>query len=937
MANTKKGGKGSSSKKGSSSSKKKTTSKKGSSVKYVGKNKDYSKSFYELHRTSIMLTYAIVAVILFFLAVFKGYNIWETIRCGLFTFFGVGYYVLILVCLYLTVRIITNNLKRGMIATNLSAIVLVASVSSVVHLFDYSIGEGGFEEWKTQFAEVVSDSWAKSGDLFFEGGGILGGLFGGTLLHSFGKDGAFVVVIATLLASGFILLNLDAESIRNSFLNIKDKYILNKEEKAVLKEERQELHKKEREAKEAAKKQRIEELRTQRKLASAAASANDQNKATAKSSKKAADTSFASKTQPIIDSFDFNNTEIGLDLKNHIQEDELSKNKRELKPVMPDMELFSMPVEIGDASPKKSENNTIDISTDNDSDKPDFFEDISSNDEAFEAGVSEANSENEVIIKDAAQSAKEQLDKTKSQSDNFVEESTPKKEYVLPPIDCLKQPEFNLTADYESEMQETSKKILDTIKSFQVNVSLVGITRGPSVTRYEISPAPGVKISKITGLSKEISLALATSDIRFEAPIPGKAAVGIEVPNKRRDMVRLSELIVSDDYQKAKSNKKKLLTVALGKNVAGDVILTDLSKLPHLLVAGTTGSGKSVCMNCMIASILYNATPSEVKLLMIDPKQVEFPVYNGIPHLLVPVITDVRKAAGSLSWAVSEMENRYKAFSKCGVRDIEAFNKNLDKNPEYQFMPQIVIFIDELNDLMMVSPKEVEDSICRLAQKARAAGMHLVVATQRPSVDVITGLIKANIPSRLALSVSSQVDSRTILDVSGAEKLLGNGDMLFSAVGSSGHLRVQGAFLSEDEIETIVDFIKEQENASYDDDIIEEIEKNATADDSSKKKGAGVSGKDSGKQFDDLLDKAVDIITSTNSASTTALQRKLGIGYARAARIIDELEQLGYVSTPIGNNKGRNVLITRTQYLEMKAGSEVIQEEFDDDFDILSD
>ena len=355
--------------------------------------------------------------------------------------------------------------------------------------------------------------------------------------------------------------------------------------------------------------------------------------------------------------------------------------------------------------------------------------------------------------------------------------------------------------------------------------------------------------------------------------------------------------------------------------------------MPHLLIAGTTGSGKSVCLNGMIASILYNATPEQVKLLMIDPKQVEFTVYNGIPHLLVPVITDARKAAGSLAWAVGEMENRYKAFTQFGVRDISSFNKYAESHPEIDFMPQIVLFIDELNDLMMVSPKEVEDSICRLAQKARAAGMHLVVATQRPSVDVITGIIKANIPSRISLSVSSQVDSRTILDSIGAEKLLGNGDMLFAPVGTTKPIRIQGAYLSDEEIGNVVSFIKNQVNAEYDDEIMQEIEKNAVNEASKKKGAAAEIQEDANGQYDSLIDEALNIITQLDTASTTVLQRKLRVGYARAARIVDELEELGYISSPAGNNKARNVLITRNQYLEMKAGSEQTA----DDFDVLSD
>ena len=475
-------------------------------------------------------------------------------------------------------------------------------------------------------------------------------------------------------------------------------------------------------------------------------------------------------------------------------------------------------------------------------------------------------------------------------------------------------------------MKTTAKKLVDTLKSFGVETNLIGVSRGPSVTRYELQPAPGVKINRITNLADDIALNLASAGVRIEAPIPNKSAVGIEIPNQHKSMVTLREIISSAEFQNAKSK----LNVALGKDITGNATCTDIAKMPHLLIAGTTGSGKSVCLNCMIVSILYEAKPSEVKLLMIDPKQVEFSIYNGIPHLLVPVISDVRKAAGSLAWAVSEMENRYKAFSACGVRDIKGFNKYVLDHPEQQFMPQIVIFIDELNDLMMVSPKEVEDSICRLAQKARAAGMHLVVATQRPSVDVITGIIKANIPSRLSLFVSSQVDSRTILDTVGAEKLLGNGDMLFNPVGMSKPVRIQGAFLSDEEIENVVSFIKEQEEVEYDSEVMDEIARNAVAD--NKKKSAQASAGDEVGDADGMVAAAIDVVVECQAASTTLLQRKLRLGYARAARIMDELEQRGVVG-PSEGSKPRKVLMTQLQLAEIKASRDIGQ----DDYDVLSD
>ena len=529
----------------------------------------------------------------------------------------------------------------------------------------------------------------------------------------------------------------------------------------------------------------------------------------------------------------------------------------------------------------------------------------------------------EAAITKADKNAKKNIEEVKG----YIDEKQPKREYCLPPIDCLREPDFSKAGDYAAEMKTTAKKLVDTLKSFGVETNLIGVSRGPSVTRYELQPAPGVKINRITNLADDIALNLASAGVRIEAPIPNKSAVGIEIPNQHKSIVTLREIISSSEFQNAKSK----LNVALGKDITGNATCTDIAKMPHLLIAGTTGSGKSVCLNCMIVSILYSAKPSEVKLLMIDPKQVEFSIYNGIPHLLVPVISDVRKAAGSLAWAVSEMENRYKAFSACGVRDIKGFNKYVIDHPEQQYMPQIVIFIDELNDLMMVSPKEVEDSICRLAQKARAAGMHLVVATQRPSVDVITGIIKANIPSRLSLFVSSQVDSRTILDTVGAEKLLGNGDMLFNPVGMSKPVRIQGAFLSDEEIENVVSFIKTQEEVEYDSEVMDEIARNAAADNSKKKVTQASAGDEA--DGDDMLMAAIDVVVECQAASTTLLQRKLRLGYARAARIMDELEQRGIVG-PSEGSKPRKVLITPLQLAEIKASREKPEEA---DFDILSD
>ena len=513
-------------------------------------------------------------------------------------------------------------------------------------------------------------------------------------------------------------------------------------------------------------------------------------------------------------------------------------------------------------------------------------------------------SEESVEIKD---------EKTENEETTETDESE-KAVYLLPPIDCLNLPKESNASNLEAELKQTAKKLEETLSSFGVETRTVGICSGPSVTRYEIQPAAGVKISKITNLADDIALNLAASGVRIEAPIPNKAAVGIEVPNKNRRMVTMREVIDQPQYKNAKSK----LNVALGKDITGEFVYSDLVKMPHLLIAGTTGSGKSVCLNSMIVSILYNATPEEVKLLMIDPKQVEFTIYNGIPHLLVPVVSDPRKASGALAWAVTEMLTRYKTFSENSVRDISGYNSICESQGKKK-MPQIVIFIDELSDLMMAAPNEVEDSICRLAQMARAAGMHLVIATQRPSVDVITGIIKANIPSRISLSVSSQVDSRTIIDSVGAEKLLGNGDMLYYPVGIPKPIRVQGCFLSDKEVENVVTFIKNQaKSVAYDDDVIKEIDKNAANTGSKKKESSAADSDGESGPADEMLPKAIEAVIEAQSASTTLLQRKLKLGYARAARIVDELEERGIIG-PYEGAKPRKVLITKQQWYEMNA------------------
>lgn len=483
--------------------------------------------------------------------------------------------------------------------------------------------------------------------------------------------------------------------------------------------------------------------------------------------------------------------------------------------------------------------------------------------------------------------------------------------YAFPPISLLKNVDNSLNAaEAEAEMKSNADTLVNTLKSFGVQTRIVDIHRGPTVTRYELQPSAGVKISKITGLADDIALNLAAAGVRIEAPIPGKAAVGVEVPNRIKDTVTIREMIESPEFA---ANKSKLSFV-VGKNIDGEIMIGDIAKMPHMIIAGTTGSGKSVCTNSIIMSILYNASPDEVRLVLIDPKMVEFKVYDGIPHLLIPVVTDPRKAAGALSWAVQEMLKRYKLFADYNVRDHGGYNEMAAETEGVEPLPKIVIIIDELADLMMAASNEVEDSICRLAQMARAAGMHLIIATQRPTVDVITGLIKANIPSRIALTVSSQIDSRTIIDTAGAEKLLGHGDMLYYPQGIPKPVRIQGCFASTKEVESVVEFIKSGGTVEYSSEIIEEIEKNMPA-----PKGEKPSS-DSGSVPSgdgDVIDQAVEVLIDAGQASVSYLQRKLKLGYARAARVMDELEELGVVG-PYEGAKPRSVLVTREMWLQRK-------------------
>lgn len=504
---------------------------------------------------------------------------------------------------------------------------------------------------------------------------------------------------------------------------------------------------------------------------------------------------------------------------------------------------------------------------------------------------------------------------TEAVTDEITESMNIAPIYKFPPISLLNNINNSNSKTIAAELESTAEKLVETLRSFGVETRVVDVSRGPTVTRYELQPRAGVKISKITSLADDIALNLATAGVRIEAPIPNKAAVGIEVPNRASATVGIREVIESTTFSSSKSK----LTVSMGKDIGGNTVIADIAKMPHGLIAGATGSGKSVCINSFIISLLYKASPDDVKLLMIDPKVVELGIYNGIPHLLVPVVTEPRKAAGALGWAVNEMEQRYKMFADRDVRNIEGYNKlveTLTDEPEVKKMPRIVIIIDELADLMMTAPKEVEDSINRIAAKARAAGIHLLIATQRPSVNVVTGVIKANIPTRIAFAVSSHIDSSTILDCTGAEKLLGRGDMLFSPVGSTKPYRIQGCFVSDEEVERVVNFVKSGGNAHYDDNIMVEIERQAAIE-KQQRTGVPEEGADAA---DPMLDEAIRVVVELGQASTSLLQRKLKLGYARAARIVDEMEERGIVG-PYEGAKPRQVLITKEQLMESKATS----------------
>lgn len=766
-----------------------------------------------------------VGLLMFFITIIEGSNIWKFLHNIVFGFFGITSFIISPILVYISVVATIDNSNSSIINKFWQSAILIILISSVVQIFGTGYIPG--ENFIDKFISLYNNG------VHMKGGGLVTAFVAWPLMSAFGVLGSKIVIllltfVLIMIISGATLFSF-LKFIIKPFKNIENTYIRKNNERKMRLDNKFDIN------------VDIEDKFPNHPVSSPKNRFNI----------------------PDIPYYDNNviedKSKVIKDIDQKIKKDKIIDNKKELQ------------------------NN-------NDSDTQKVLDNL----------VKKVTNENNEKI----ESKSEKIDSILKKSN----QSTYVDLYKYPSLSFLKHPKFNNNVDVSEELKLNAQLLVDTLKSFGVQTRVIDISRGPSVTRYELQPSAGVKISKITNLSDDIALNLATAGVRIEAPIPNKPAVGIEVPNRNVDIVTLREIIESKDFSNSKSN----LTVCLGKDIAGNMAIADLSRMPHTLIAGSTGSGKSVCINSIIVSLLYKASPDEVKLLMIDPKVVELGIYNGIPHLLVPVVTDPRKAAGALNWAVTEMLNRYKMFADNGVRDLNGYNRLAKKSEDINPMPQIVIVIDELADLMMASPNEVEDSICRLAQMARAAGMHLVIATQRPSVDIITGVIKANIPSRIAFAVSSQVDSRTILDGSGAEKLLGRGDMLFSPVGSPKPIRIQGCFVSDDEVEQVVSFIKNKDTAEYDEKIIEEIEKQAVI---SKTKDS--SNSDSGEfdAEDEMFPEAVKCVVDSGQASTSYLQRKLKLGYARAARIIDELEERGIVGPYEGGK--RKVIMTKQEWREM--------------------
>lgn len=910
---------------------KKTTKKKASGKSTSSKAKSTKKS-QPIPESQPLLTPRIRAIILGALSLFfvilifvQSVNLWSTVRSALFGVFGFATFLVPVILMYMA--IITDKEKQIQHFKSKVAlcILIVLLIGALIYV---ATGTPHSEKGYLACAGKLYLDIFESESYFTFGAGFIGGLLGYPMASLIGKVPTVLICILVLLAVIFGITNLSIHDIAEAAASKVEQgvtYVKHKsEEKARVRRE----YIAEREAEEAQREMFI------------AGGENDKTIVSPQKKKRRGKRSGID--IPLDEStHDDNKTklnrklEVDCDYKSDVKD--ASKVADEVEEPQfyesPEKEVYGEEFEEEIIQNEHNENENV---------SDDLMDIINRASKNFDEKNHKAETEPEPVPSyeenrhNEENSFEEELENA-SYSPVEIREKEEKPEYHFPPVQLLSLSKNNNDRNASEEMHNNAKKLIDTLDSFNVKASIVNICRGPSVTRYELSPAPGVKISKITNLSDDIALNLAANGVRIEAPIPGKAAVGIEVPNKVVSMVTMRELIDSDEFRRGKSK----LTCVLGKDISGEIVVTDLSKLTHLLIAGTTGSGKSVCVNSILMSILYKATPDEVKLLLVDPKMVEFTKYRSIPHLLIPVVTDAKKAAGALGWAVSEMEQRYKILSEYYCKNIDAYNELIEENLKYmaenppvenedgelvqpvlernglpvpkEKMPRIVIAIDELADLMMAAPSEVEEYIARLAQKARAAGMHLLVATQRPTVNVITGLIKANIPSRIALKVSSNIDSRTILDFSGAEKLIGRGDMLFLPVGAPKPMRVQGCYASDEEIEGVTNYIKKSSSAQYNAEIEEKIKRIAAEEITQGKKGDDRGGDDI--EIDSKMEDAIKCVIEAGQASTSLLQRRLKVGYARAGRMIDDMEQMGVVG-PHQGSKPRDVLMTYNEWLE---------------------
>ncbi len=869
------------------------------------------------------ILYIALAIVFGVMAFIPGSNVWTMIRSFFFGVFGLGMLLIPAVFIYLTVM----NEKERYVAHFEAKVALCVLTGLFAGSCVYMLGGAKFQDM---------NFFACMGNLYLDAFndtayiplscGLVGGLLGYPLAFLCGSTVAMILSVICLVVLIFVLTNLSVKDVARAASRTVDRaraqrqrYIERNEERRARAEQQREERERERQQRQTDGEPISTAVRRRRRRNDLIDIPLDET--TKKRKTKAEDIEPTETVEPVAPIEPQPDNSV-LDIADSNEE-----NASEL-------ELSVDLINIINRAERSYDNNT-------DSTVEHIADNISQEKRAQGELTSDPDPVEERTAPKKAEKPAETSEFDGKGYDAFAEpEEKKEKVYHYPPVQLLRLNENSNDASAREELEQNSRKLIDTLNSFGVNAKIVNICRGPSVTRYELQPAPGVKISKITNLSDDIALNLAANGVRIEAPIPGKAAVGIEVPNKVVSMVSMRELIDSDKFRNAKSK----LTAVLGRDISGEIVVTDIAKMPHLLIAGTTGSGKSVCVNSILISILFKATPDEVKLLLIDPKMVEFSKYKGIPHLLVPIVSDAKKAAGALGWAVNEMLNRYKIFSEFDCKDIDSYNSLIEKNLRYidthppvhndegeliqpvmevgglpvakEKMSRVVIAIDELADLMMAAPSEVEDSICRLAQMARAAGMHLILATQRPTVNVITGLIKANVPSRIALKVSSNMDSRTILDTGGGEKLIGRGDMLFSPVGAPKPVRVQGCYASEEEIEGVTGYIKKSAKAEYNAEIEETIKRIASEKIAQGKKSGG------GDNADDLavdakMEEAIQFVIESGQASTSMLQRRLKVGYARAGRMIDDMEQLGIVG-PHQGSKPRDVLMTYNEWLERR-------------------